>query len=80
MKIMLMDGREFQGTPLQIVRSMQALAFAAVDYTLPKYVEWVAGNALKYPVVELVVKGATDDELAAALVSEMLRTGLARNV
>jgi hypothetical protein len=28
MKIMMSDGREFQGTPLQMVRAMQDIAFA----------------------------------------------------
>jgi len=33
-------------------------------------------NARKFEEVELDVKGETDEELAASLVAEMLRTGL----
>jgi hypothetical protein len=38
--------------------------------------EWVVANARKFEEVELDVKGETDEELAASLVAEMLRTGL----
>ena len=41
-----------------------------------KYIEWVIANARKFEEVELAVKGGTDEELAASLVAEMLRTGL----
>jgi hypothetical protein len=76
MKLKTRDDRVFQGTPRQIVRAMQDIAFGVDDFTLPKYVEWVAANALKFEGVELAVKGDTDDELAASLVDEMIRTGL----
>jgi xanthine/CO dehydrogenase XdhC/CoxF family maturation factor len=36
----------------------------------------VVANARKFEEVELDVKGETDEELAASLVAEMLRTGL----
>jgi hypothetical protein len=76
MKIRMRDDRVFQGTPRQIVRAMQDIAFGVDDFTLRQYVEWVAANALKFEGVELTVKGDTDDELAASLVEEMIRTGL----
>ncbi len=80
MKIVMRDGRVFQGTALQIVKAMQDIAFGVEDFTVPKYVEWVVANAQRFEEVELDVKGATDDELAASLVDEMLRTGLARRM
>jgi hypothetical protein len=40
----------------------------------------VAANALKFEGVELAVQGETDDELAASLVDEMVRTGLTRRM
>jgi len=78
MKIVMRDDRVFQGTPLQIVRAMQDIAFGVNDFTIPKYIEWVAGNALKFEEVELKITGEADEERAAALVDEMIRTGLAR--
>jgi hypothetical protein len=76
MKIKTRDDRVFQGTPRQIVRAMQDIAFGVDDFTLPQYVAWVTENAQKFEGVEFVVKGNTDDELAASLVDEMIRTGL----
>ena len=76
MKIKTRDDRVFQGTPRQIVRAMQDIAFGVDDFALPQYVEWVAANALKFEGVELAVKGDTEDEIAASLVEEMIRTGL----
>jgi hypothetical protein len=76
MRIRMRDDRVFQGTPLQIVRAMQDIAFGVQDFTVPKYIEWVVANAQKFEGVELAVKGDTDDELAASLVDEMIRTQL----
>jgi gamma-glutamylcyclotransferase (GGCT)/AIG2-like uncharacterized protein YtfP len=76
MKIVMRDGRVFQGTALQIVKAMQDIAFGVEDFTVPKYIEWVVANARKFEEVELDVKGETDEERAASLVAEMLRTGL----
>ena len=80
MKIRMRDDRLFQGTPLQIVRAMQDIAFGVEDFTVRQYVEWVAANALKFEDVELAVKGDTDEELARSLVDEMIRTGLTARV
>ena len=77
MKITMRDGRVFQGTPLQIVQSMQRIAFGVDDFTIPQYIDWVVANARRFEEVELVITGATPDEKAAELVSEMLRVGLA---
>lgn len=66
----------FQCTALQIVKAMQDIAFGVEDFTVPKFIEWVVANARKFEEVELDVKGDTDEELAASLVAEMLRTGL----
>jgi hypothetical protein len=80
MKIVMRDGRVFQGTALQIVRAMQDIAFGVEDFTIPQYVEWVATNARKFEEVELNAKGETDEDLAVSLVDEMLRTGLTRRM
>lgn len=76
MKIVMRDDRMFKGTPLQIVRQMQSLAFGA-PAGLADYLVWVAENALKVDGVELAIRGDTDEELAATFVSEMLRSKLA---
>ncbi len=77
MTIVMRDGRVFQGTPLQIVKAMQDIAFGVGDFTVPAYIAWVVDNARRFEGVELVVTGETDDALAASLVEEMLRAALA---
>lgn len=78
MKIIMRDDREFLGTPVQIVRAMKDIAFGVEHLNLAQYIEWVVANAKKFEEVELEVSGKTDDELSAALVDEMVRTGLTR--
>lgn len=77
MKIVLKDGRVFAGTALQIVQAMQRLGFGVDQFTIPQYAEWVAANALRCDDVALAIKGETDEEIAASLVEEMLKTNLA---
>ena len=57
MKIVMRDGRVFQGTALQIVKAMQDIAFGVEDFTVPKYIEWVVANARKFEEVELDAPG-----------------------
>ena len=78
MKIIMRDDREFVGTPVQIVRAMKDIAFGVEHLNLAQYIDWVVANAKKFEEVELDVSGKTDDELSAALVDEMVRTGLTR--
>ena len=76
MKIVMRDGRVFQGTPLQIVQAMRAIAFTVPDYTIQQYVEWIVENAQRHEDVALHAVGDTDEALATSLIQEMLRTGL----
>jgi hypothetical protein len=78
MKLVIQDGRVFQGTPLQIVKTMQDIAFGVGDFTVPKYVAWVVDNAQRFEGVELAVAGETDEALCASLVDAMLGAGLAK--
>ncbi|WP_437999678.1 hypothetical protein WMF26_06930 [Sorangium sp. So ce185] len=56
MKIVMRDGRVFQGTPPpQSSRAMQAIAFGVEDFTVPKYIGWVAANPRKFEKVGLSV-------------------------
>jgi hypothetical protein len=71
------DDRVFQGTPLQIVRAMQSISFGAEALTLQKYVASVVEDAQRFEGVALAASGDTDAELAASLIDEMIRTGLA---
>jgi hypothetical protein len=77
MKIVMNDDRVFQGTPLQIVRAMQSISFGAEALTLQKYVASVVEDAQRFEGVALAASGDTDAELAASLIDEMIRTGLA---
>jgi hypothetical protein len=80
MKIVMNDDRVFQGTPLQIVRAMQDISFGAAGLTMRKYVESVVEDAQRFEGIALRVTGNADDDLAASLINEMLRTGLARRI
>lgn len=80
MKIVMRDGRVFQGTALQIVRAMQDIAFGVADFSVPRYIDWVVSNAQRLEEIELHVEGATDEERAASLVSAMLDAGLAQRL
>ncbi len=76
MEIVMRDGRVFKGTPVEIVRDMKEIAFGVEQLTLSEYIDWVAANARKFEDVELRIVGATEEEMAASLVAEMIRTGL----
>ena len=77
MKIEMRDGRRFEGTPVQIVQAMKAIAFGVDGKSLSEYIDWVAAQALKFEAIELDVRGDDDEGKAAALVGAMLEAGLA---
>jgi hypothetical protein len=78
MKIVMRDGRVFQGTAIQIVKVMQDIAFGVDDFTVPKYIEWVVANTLKFEGIALAVTGESNEDLAKSLIGELLRVGLTR--
>ncbi len=78
MNIVMRDGRVFRGTAVQIVKAMQDIAFGVEQFTLSQYIDWVVANAMKFEEVELKVTGETDEEKAASLVAEMIRTRLTK--
>lgn len=80
MKIVTQDGRQFQGTAMQIVRAMQDTAFDANRFTVSEYVKWVVANTQDAEGLELRPQGETDEDLARSLLDELLRTGLARRL
>lgn len=80
MKIRMRDGRELEGTAVEIVRAMKRLAFGVENLTLADYITWVVDNARKFDAVELEAKGATDEDVAASLVDGMVRGGLAEQI
>jgi hypothetical protein len=77
MKLVMRDGRVFQGTALQIVKAMQDIAFGVEQLTTDQYIDWVVANAMRFESVELRVTGETTDERASALVEAMVSAGLA---
>ena len=77
MKIGMRDGREFEGTPVEIVRAMKGLAWDAEKLSLSEYIDWVAANAKKFEDVQLDVAGESEEKKAEALVQAMLDQGLA---
>jgi hypothetical protein len=78
MKIVMRDGRVFQGTAIQIVKAMQDIAFGVDDFTVPKYIEWVVANTLKFEGIALDVSGESDEDLAKSLIGELLRVELSQ--
>ena len=76
MKIMMRDGRVFQGTALQIVKAMQDIAFGVEQMTLDQYIDWVVDNARRFEEVDLAATGATTEARAKALVEEIIAKGL----
>ena len=78
MKIVMNDDRVFQGTPLQIVRAMQDISFGTETLTVQKYIASIVDAAQRFEGNSLAATGTTDAELAASLIDEMIRTGLAR--
>jgi hypothetical protein len=80
MRIRMDDGREFEGTPTQIVQQMQSIAFGRDNDTLSDYIDWVKRQTQELMGIELQIKGATAAEKATSLIDEMLRTHLAARV
>jgi hypothetical protein len=80
MTIEMRDGRRFEGTAVQIVQAMQAIAFGVQRLSLSEYIDWVAVQALKFETVELDVAGDSEQEKAEALVRAMIDAGLAVRV
>jgi hypothetical protein len=77
MKIVMRDGRVFQGTAVQIVKAMQDIAFGVDQMTPDQYIDWVIENARRFEAVELRADGTTTDDRAKALVEDMVAKGLA---
>ena len=77
MKIVMRDGRVFEGTALEIVKGMQDIAFGVEQLSLDEYIDWVVDNARRFEGVELALEGKTTEERATRLVEEMVAKGLA---
>lgn len=78
MKIVTRDGRVFQGTPVQIVKAMQDIAFGVEHVSLDEYIEWVVENARRFEGVDLRVEGSSIEERAKSLVDAMTEGQLVR--
>jgi hypothetical protein len=78
MKIVMQDGRVLQGTALQIVQAMKAVAFGVEKLTIGQYIDWIVDNTFRFEAIELKVALGDDDVRSASLVDEMLRARLAR--
>lgn len=75
--LILVDGRRFRGPPLAIVQAMLERAPFCEDRSIAGYAAFLAANTRKMSRVMIRPAGADDESLAASLVSEMLRVGLA---
>jgi len=73
------DGREFSGTPLQIVQGMCSIAFNGCR-SVGEYIDKSAVMAADLEGVDMKVVGETDEERAESFVAEMVRLGLAKEI
>ncbi|HBQ13254.1 MAG: hypothetical protein RLP09_05335 [Sandaracinaceae bacterium] len=71
------DGRVLQGTPVQIVQAMHAIAFGADGLSLSEYIDWACEHAARMMDVHLEIADGTEDERAAAFVDAMIESELA---
>ena len=81
MNITTQDGRTLSGTPTQIVRQMQSLAFGQQKAPYRHYVAWLIGNAERCDGAHLHVPAldtGSDEQVATELLAELVRTGLAK--
>jgi hypothetical protein len=76
MRIRMTDGREFEGTAMQIVQAMRSTAFDEQP-TLVSYIEWVSRQIAEMAATTVIVEGTTEEEMARTLVEEMVRVGAA---
>lgn len=71
------DGRVLEGTPVQIVQAMHAIAFGADGLTLSEYIDWACDHAARMMDVHLEIPAGTEGERAASFVDAMVEADLA---
>ena len=74
------DGRVFDGSPAQIVRQMQQIAFGKEQFTLGEYIDWLVEQTARFEGITLDVAGETAADKANSLVAELIRHGLALGI
>jgi hypothetical protein len=72
------DGRVIEGTPLQIVDFMRSLAFVPAGTLIADYIRTTVDQARTLMGVELEVEDGSDEEMAKALIRELVANGLAQ--
>jgi len=73
------SGRVIQGTPVQIVQALRALAGVRGGASADDYIDDLVA-ALARDGVRLAMTGETGTERAASLVAELFRTGQAERL
>ncbi len=69
-----------QGTPRQIVQSMQSLAQGQQQRSLAAYIDWLAADIERKNDIALPLSGETDDDRALSFVKALLAAGLAQQL
>jgi hypothetical protein len=81
-RVVMQDGRVFEGTAVQIVQAMKDIAFGSAEMSLADYIDWVAREGMGLDGAEISgVAGGNMvmvDEKAKSLIEVMLRHGFAR--
>jgi hypothetical protein len=80
MRLVMQDGRVFEGTAVQVVQAMKDIAFGSAEMSLSDYIDWVAREGMGLDGAEISDVAGSDTVLdkAKALIDAMLKHGFAR--
>ena len=69
------DGRELDGTPLQIIRQLAAIGLGR-RVPVDDYIKWTAEGLSRAHDIDITVTGETEAERAASLLHELEQAGI----
>lgn len=75
MRMLTKDGQTFEGSAIQILEQMRALASHEAS-TTDEYIDHVAANVERMESQKINVVGTTTEERAESLLKEMARIGM----
>ena len=79
-RVVLQDGRSFEGTPLQILTQMKRIAFFVEEMDITEYIDWVALNVGDLHGSVIDVRGESAEERASSLLDALIARGMATDI
>ena len=73
----LVDGRTFDGSSVEILQQMKMLAFGWDDRSLFEYLKWLRGILEQQTGQSIPLSGSNEEERSTALLDAMVANGLA---